>query len=96
MAEYVLGLELPYEEAFSIYLHGLDLSSGGTYADIHNTRTSEWKNVCPAIQNSLSYEKISYYDSACSSITNTDEFHNIQEQLDNNIITLKITFRNEV
>ena len=29
-------------------------------------------------------------------IPNTDEFHSIQEQLDNNFITLKITFHNEV
>ena len=29
-------------------------------------------------------------------IPNTDEFRNIQEQMDNNIITLKITFHNEV
>ena len=29
-------------------------------------------------------------------IPNTDEFHSIQEQLDNNIITMKITFHKEV
>ena len=43
MADNVLGLQVPYEEAFSIYVHGLDLSSGGTYADIDNTSTPAWK-----------------------------------------------------
>ena len=29
-------------------------------------------------------------------ISSTDEFHSIQEQVDNNIINLKITFHKEV
>ena len=38
MADNMPGLELPHEEDFSIYAHGLDLSSDGTYTEIHNTK----------------------------------------------------------